>query len=369
MRKLAVGVLALSVLACTGTSSQSTQTCGGEPQAETMTLSSSRQGLVEIPLAIDGDDEVVQVIVQNRGEGYVSTDTLLDPEGTTVLDWEDWSTSHESLTDAFYANATATVLNWPVREGDLALSEGEWTLFASTLSDDFYYERDREVDVTVLRRSCAAATPELKVTVAYAKGLDSDAEVSAATQAAVTRWAEIYAALGIKLEADFVSTDIKTSLTSPATGSAAYESLYDEVGEGVVVLVGDDVGGAADLYGMAGGIPGPQVATDHSLVAISWLVHAGANAQFSDAELELYAETMAHETGHYLGLYHPVEMGWGYWDALDDTDQCQSANDCESELKQNLMFPYPVCGGSGCTKQVDLSNDQLGVVRLNYGVQ
>lgn len=368
MKKVLVGALALSVLACTGTTSQPTQTCGGEPQAETMTLSSSRQGLVEIPVTVDGDDETVQVIVENLSGGYVSIDTLLDPDGTTILDWEDWSQSHESLTDAFYANPTATVLNWPVRADDPPLSKGEWTLYASTLSDDFYYERDREVDVTILRRSCAEAKV-LRVTIAYAKGLDADAEVSRATEAAVARWKEIYADHGITVEADFVSTDIRTSLTAPSTGSAAYDALYDEVGEGVVVVIGDDVGGASDLYGMAGGIPGPQVATDHSLVAIAWLVHAGANAQFSDAELELYAETMAHETGHYLGLYHPVEMGWGYWDALDDTDQCQGANACESALKTNLMFPYPVCAGGGCAQQVELSNDQQGVVRLNYGVQ
>ena len=372
MKRLLPGAFGLaslsSVLACTGTTSEA-ENCGGEVQVETMSLQSDRSGLVAIPLAIDGDDAVFQVVVHNKGGGYVSTDTLVSPEGETILDWEDWYESHDSLTDAFYANASATTLNWPVRETDPGLSEGEWTMYASTLSDDFYYDGKRDVDVTIMRRSCAGSTMKLKATVAYAGSLENDAEVSAATEAAVARWAEIYASHGIELEVELVSSDVKASLPSPATGNTAYEDLYASIGEGVVVVIGDDVGGAADLYGMSGGIPGPQDATDHSVVAISWLVHAGANASFSDAEIELYAETMAHEVGHFLGLYHPVEMGWNYWDALSDTDECQSTKTCESALADNLMFPYPVCGNGGCTQQVDLSNAQVGVLGLNVGVR
>jgi hypothetical protein len=369
MKHLALAALGLALLACTGTTTEA-QTCDAEVHVDTMSLTSDKQGLVAIPVSVDGNDQVVHVVVENPGNGYVSTDGLLDPSGEVVLDWEDWYESHDSLTDAFYANASATTLNWPVRESDPGLSEGEWTVYASTLNENFYYERSRDVDVTVIRRSCPGDPAKLKATIAYAGELESDAEVSAATEAAVERWAEIYADHGITLETSFVTSDLKASLTQPASGAAAYDGLYDDIGgEGVLLVVGDDVGGAADLYGMAGGIPGPQVATDHSVVAVSWLVHAGANASFSDAELEIYAETMAHEVGHFLGLYHPVEMGWNYWDALNDTDECQDTRSCESALKANLMFPYPVCGGGGCTQQVELSNSQVGVVGLNIGVQ
>ncbi len=368
MMRYALAAIGLSLLACTGTTSEA-ENCGGDVQVETMSLQSDRQGIVTIPLSLDSDDAVFHVVVENSGDGYVSTDGLVNPDGETILDWEDWYESHDSLTDAFYANATATTLNWPVRESDPGLSEGEWTLYASTLSDDFYYEGRRDVDVTIMRRACAGSEMKLKATIAYAGDLENDSEVTAATEAAVAHWTEIYASHGIALSTEFINSDVKASLPSPSTGNAAYETLYDEVGDGVLLVVGDDVGGAADLYGMAGGIPGPQVATDHSVVAVSWLVHAGANASFSESEIDIYGETMAHEIGHFLGLYHPVEMGWNYWDALSDTDDCSSANSCENALADNLMFPYPVCGTGGCTAQVELSNAQVGVLGLNIGVR
>jgi hypothetical protein len=74
------------------------------------------------------------------------------------------------------------------------------------------------------------------------------------------------------------------------------------------------------------------------------------------------SETMGHEVGHYLGLYHPVEDGWRYWDALDDTLECGSTAECESALKDNLLFPYPVCTRDACEPQVNLTEAQRVVI-------
>lgn len=363
------GTFGTALLACTGETTDEATNCDAAPDIQTMSLTSDRDGLVEIPVTIDADDVAMQVIVQATS-GYVSTEMLIDESGDTVLDWQDWSSSNESLTDAFYAAADATTLNWPVRDGDNKLAPGDWTVYASTLTDDFYYSGNEAVGVTVVRRNCTGASAELKATIAYAGNLSADSTVTNAMETAADRWKEIYAGAGIALDIEFADANLNASLPEPAAGSQKYADLYDELGgEGIVVVVGDDVAGYSDLYGMAGGIPGPQLGTQRSIVALAWLIHAGANATFSDAELELLAETMAHEVGHYLGLYHPVETGWNYWDALSDTDQCQSTNNCEKALGDNLMFPYPVCAGASCTEQSVLTNDQAGVIGNYVGVR
>ena len=79
-------------------------------------------------------------------------------------------------------------------------------------------------------------------------------------------------------------------------------------------------------------------------------------------------ETMAHEAGHYLGLFHPVETSYALWDALDDTPECDDSAACAAALGTNLMFPYPVCAFSECEEQGLLTPKQVGVMHRYVGV-
>lgn len=366
--RLSFCVLGASLLACTsGASSSETAACDGEIHSETLSLKSDDDGRVTVPVSVDGNDDAFMVMTA-RGTGTVSTDGVVDGEGAAVLDWEDWSTSHESLTNAFFASSDVSVLNWPVRDEDGPLAAGDWTVFASTLDNDGYYKGNQSTEVTVIRRSCSGGSPSIPVTIVYAGKLEKDKEVTSAVEAAADRWVTIYADYGVDITVDYLSADIDGSVPEPLPGDDVYTDIYDAIGEGIVVVVGDDVAGNANLYGEAGGIPGPILASPHSVVAVSWLVHAGPDAAFSDEEIEIFAETMAHESGHFLGLYHPVEDGWTYWDALDDTKKCSSESTCESALSDNLMFPYPVCAAR-CVDQVALSTGQIGVILNNVGVR
>ena len=342
--------------------------CDGKVVAEALALTSDADGVLEIPIAVDDNDDAFMVTTARR-LGTLSIDGVLDPDASVRLDWEDWIQARDSLTNAFYATTEVSVLNWPVRVEDGPLSPGDWTVLASTLDDEGYPEGEVDADVTVLRRSCLQGRPSLIVTIAYADDLDGDREVSGAVEAAAERWAEIYAAHGIDLDLRYVSANIDGSIAEPLIGDEEYTSIYAEIGEGVVVVIGEDVAGFADLSGEAGGIPGPYVASSHSGVAVSWLIHAGTDAAFSDDEIEVLAETMGHEVGHYLGLFHPVESSWNGWDALGDTKRCSATGACEAALADNLMFPYPVCGANSCTAQTALSDDQVGVLQLNVGLR
>ncbi len=360
-------MLMASLLACTGTAVEDTRTCDGASRVETMALTSDKSGVVEVPVSLGPNDASFMVLTEGAS-GLLSTDGAVNQDGEVVVDWSDWADSRESLTNAFFASDEVSAFNWPVREEDGALTEGEWTVSASTLDDDGYPKAKQDVDVTVIRRACLGAKASLPVTIAYAGGLENDREVTEAVEGAAELWEGLYAALGVNIKVSFIGVDIDGSLPEPLLGGEDYAEVYEQVGDGVVVVVGNDVAGEADLYGEAGGIPGPLLPSSHSVVAVSWLIHAGGNAAFDDSELQVFAETMAHEVGHYVGLYHPVESDWSAWDALGDTRRCTSASACESALSTNLMFPYPVCGRN-CVEQTKLTDGQVAVVLNNAGVR
>jgi hypothetical protein len=114
-------------------------------------------------------------------------------------------------------------------------------------------------------------------------------------------------------------------------------------------------------------------------VAVSAVALAGRDRAFDSEERRLLAETMAHEVGHYLGLFHPIELPdrgetISFWDHLPDTSDCATLARCEAELSGNLMYPTPVCAtweGSSCVAFVPqgaLTGDQVGLARGYAGV-
>lgn len=133
-------------------------------------------------------------------------------------------------------------------------------------------------------------------------------------------------------------------------------------------LVQEIVGGRAGyiILGVSGGIPGPPGlhGTTHSGVAVTM-------SGFRRNPKQL-AQTMAHEGGHYLGLFHTTEAEGNAFDPLPDTPQCTADRDrdgvvsyaeCQGEGADNLMF---WAAGDNARK---VSNDQGFVVLRNPAVK
>lgn len=195
---------------------------------------------------------------------------------------------------------------------------------------------------------------------------------------AVTVWQQIYAAAGISLDVKLF--DVRSdsgNIPDPTTGSDFYltnTSAATVAPQAINLFIGEDVNvdsGGGDssgtlVLGISSNIPGPALPTTKSAVALSLTNHAGTDGFLSSEEIQLFGETMAHESGHYLGLFHPVESGedentFEDDDPLADTAVCTTTAECISNgLAQNVLFPIGLPG----IRQQSLTSNQGRVLNL-----
>lgn len=90
------------------------------------------------------------------------------------------------------------------------------------------------------------------------------------------------------------------------------------------------------IIGLSAGLPG--AAGLHGTRS-SGVVMTSEYADGSAAGSAFTAIVLAHEMGHYLGLFHTTEFTFAHWDPLDDTPRCTTGNPSTCPDLTNLMFP------------------------------
>jgi len=109
--------------------------------------------------------------------------------------------------------------------------------------------------------------------------------------------------------------------------------------------------GEGNVLGISGGIPGP--AGVHGF-GTSGVVMTAAVV----ADLEIGSQTLAHEMGHFLGLFHTTEVDAVMADDLSDTPECPADAWQQRDLPcpdlPNLMFPYAHPGAQVTAQQVQM---------------
>ncbi|MEZ4236848.1 MAG: hypothetical protein R3F59_11980 [Myxococcota bacterium] len=369
-----MSALVLGLLACKlidpgetpDTGATSTTTVPAGPAIETVTYDKQTNSSGRMKIVVDVPEGATSMqLTAIADNAYVLVEKLVGPDGETVVDGADWVGSPTSLTESFYMTSSTMAFNWPIRGEDEPLRPGEWSVWL-TLGNSFgtpVPNRDCEVLVT-LKSDPEPDDAVIGVQSVYADQVDDDPAVVEAVEAAVERWRRIWENKGVTLAEHYVSSKLDPDGQYFLSGSDDVQDISDrkEPGE-LQLIVGESILNDQQILGISAGIPGTIEATRQTYVLLSWLQHAGFDGEFDEEEIRIMGETMAHETGHYIGLFHPVEIGFDAWDALEDTDDCSDLRGCQDVLGNNLMYPYPVCNTSSCEPQGQLTDEQRVVIQ------
>lgn len=258
-------------------------------------------------------------------------------------------------------------LTYPTRGRDLPLAVGQYIqrlFFQNAPSTNF-------TGRLVLKNDPSFQTGTIKVNL-FIDGQANQRYINDIL-ASVDIYREIYGRVGITL--DVISTprpSASSNLPNPPIGSTMYESLAQSIPnriDAVNVFIASSIGDLStpsSVLGVSGGIPGSYFPSVKSAVAISLDAHLGIDGNLDSQRQRVLAETIAHEVGHYLGLFHPVEINQAQPDAfqgedpLGDTPFCFTIAECNAiGLSNNLMFPT----ATG-TVQQNLTPEQADVMNI-----
>lgn len=187
----------------------------------------------------------------------------------------------------------------------------------------------------------------------------------AALSVALNRWKENYSQGPARININFSTTtfdsvdystiyDLNTSLIFPGTlGGLFTATSYVGKPNALNVFIVKEELQYGGVLGVSGGIPGPAtlLGTRQSGVAVFIETHrltSNTGQLLTHDELLLLGETMSHEAGHFLGLWHVVEAFGdtgevGSRDPLRDTPACGIWND----WNQDGFLSVLECSGFG----------------------
>lgn len=98
-----------------------------------------------------------------------------------------------------------------------------------------------------------------------------------------------------------------------------------------------DIPGAPGVLGISAGLPGPAglhgTPASGVTLAAPFLFQPGSS-------FALERIVLAHEVGHYLGLFHTTEQDAATFDPLADTPECRGGFPTACADRTNLMFPF-----------------------------
>ena len=287
--------------------------------------------------------------------------SLTDPDGTNILSSSSALYNFSSGRTVGYGFASVLV----PQTINFSAKAGTWT-FKN-------YSNDR-VKLTLRTGSTPSAAT---ITVQpYITGTTWSANDIASAMSVMST---IYSNNGITLR---VKDTITISDSQYATVS---KSFIDSTTSGLVsqgssdtvnlFFVEDQPSSETAILGVSAGIPGTMS------IASSWngvINYLSAHATGSTLNSQVLGETVAHEMGHWLGLFHTTEAAGSSFDPLSDTAQCPIsldgdsdgkvyAEECEGYGADNLMFwtTWSTSSQAAGKTQEKLSTEQQYILKYS----
>ena len=311
---------------------------------DSYSLTSSRAGSYSIGLTLINVTSFQ--MVTELDSGILVTDGFYDSEDEVLTSAKD-----AKKTMAVKVGTFVNSFSYPALEGeDTALKNGTYKQVVNATAGN------GDLQGTIMAKYDSDLESGLLGVNVYYVGHEAQTQsAKLAINEALSLFRQIYRKAGISawgfIEQDLVSdTGI---LPNPQVGSSFYvrgsgpKYRYVNIFFGTAVSATDSTtpGNVLSAAGVSPSIPGPANATVKSGVAISLLAHQSNNGTYSTTTTRLLGETIAHEVGHYLGLFHPVETlpnsnHYVEGDALSDTPVCSTFEECSAVgLATNFMFP------------------------------
>ncbi|MBP7280802.1 MAG: hypothetical protein KBA66_04460 [Leptospiraceae bacterium] len=172
---------------------------------------------------------------------------------------------------------------------------------------------------------------------------------------AINRMTTLYSQNSVRIRPVITSTTLSdsaylnlTSLDGDSVAAGSLGGLFANNGsvekaDSLNIFFVKSENAVGGVLGVAGGIPGlpGKVGTRSSAMVVMFDSHlATPGATPTDAELTLMGETMAHEGGHWLGLFHLVESNY-------DTTQNTYNRDPISETPRCIQASITLAGCDG----------------------
>ncbi len=335
-------------------------------------------------VSVPSDASSLTIIADGGDASDIDIYSITDPTGAEMVVWNsDNDLVGRNSTEKYGQSALSFTIP---HSSDYAFNTGEWSFEIADIGSTFVSEGSKEISIYTIIKTGLGSKLDVNVWVVAIQDYTGANDQNLAT--IIDEFKRIMNKAGVTIgnvnirELTGSQAELLTfpDMSTDSNANKQPDDLDDlfrlssQAGNDYINLFFVTSMGSGKL-GRAGGIPGIPLlqGTAHSGVIISSL---GGFTQMTSGDLLMQGATIAHEVGHYLGLYHPTEKYGATFDPISDTPECRAttydtdgdgvvtSNECKNLDGPNLMF-----WSSASYVQDTLSSMQEGVIKRNPSVK